>query len=321
MEGPQEAKNLNIGDKGKNNDTFPCDLCNYFCASQQVLKRHMEAKHEGIRYPCDQCEYSATQISHLKRHKKGKHEGIRYPCDQCEYTATRISLLKEHKKAKHEGIRYPCDLCEYSATQMSNLKKHKEARHEGIRYPCDQCEYSATEMSKLKKHKEAKHEGIRYPCDQCEYRGTRMDDLKRHKKTKHDGIRYSKKFKHEKFEYTAMQLGNIEVHHQKEISPVTMKDNVIVEKLAISKNQDFIEYVLEPEFIEVSEMHEVDKEIKTEMDIDPLSIIDYYDSENNTTMVEINKGNAMNKDCEAKIEPDIDLVVKTEPSDISELID
>ena len=49
MEGPSEAKKLKIGDKGKNENTFPCDLCDYFCASEQTLKMHREAKHEGIR--------------------------------------------------------------------------------------------------------------------------------------------------------------------------------------------------------------------------------------------------------------------------------
>ena len=43
-------------------------------------------------------------MNDLKRHKEAKHEGIRYPCDQCEFAATRISLLKRHKEAKHEGI-------------------------------------------------------------------------------------------------------------------------------------------------------------------------------------------------------------------------
>ena len=35
----------------------------------------------------------------------------------------------------------------------------------------------------------------------------------------------------------------------------------------------------EPVFIEVAEMYEEDKEIKTELEIDPLSIINYDDSE------------------------------------------
>jgi len=220
MEGPPEAKRLKVTDKGMEENTFPCDSCNHIFASKKTLKRHKEAKHEGIRYPCDQCEYSATQMSHLNKHKEAKHEGIRYPCDQCKYISA----------------------------------------------------YSA--------------------------------DLKRHKKSKH--------YEHK---YTAMQSANIGGHHKKEISKITMKVKVMVEKLSLSKYQDYLEHVQEPEFIEVSEMCEVDKEIKTEEDIDPLLIIHYDDSENNTTMVDIKKRKTVNSDCETKIEQDEDFVLKTESSD------
>ena len=206
-----------------------------------------------------------------------------------------MSALKHHKKAKHEGIRYPCDQCEYSATQVGTLKKHKEAKHEGIRYPCDQCEYSATQMSALKTHKEAKHEGIRYPYDQCEYSAIDMGTLKTHKEAKHEGISYPCA----KFD-------------KKEISPITMKVKVMVEKLPISKYQGYLQNVQEPEFIEVSEMYEVDKEIKPELDIDPLSVINYDDTENNTTV---------NSDFETKIEKEEDSDLKTESSDLSEFIE
>ena len=124
MEGPPEAKKLKTEDEEKNKKTFPCKLCDYIYASKNTLKRHKEAKHEGIRYPCDQCEFSATRMGYLKEHKEAKHEGIRYPCDQCEYRSTEMGALKRHKEAKREGIRYPCDQCEFAATQMSNLKKH-----------------------------------------------------------------------------------------------------------------------------------------------------------------------------------------------------
>ena len=106
-----------------------------------------------------------------------------------------------------------------------------------------------------------------------------------------------------------MQTGNIEVHHQKEISPITMKVKVMVQKLSLSKYQGYLQHVQEPEFIEISEMYEVDKEIKTELDIDPLSVINYDDTENNATLVD------MNSDFEFKIEKEEDFVLKTESSD------
>ena len=39
-----------------------------------MLKRHVESKHEGVRYPCSKCDFVATQASSLKIHVKNKHE-------------------------------------------------------------------------------------------------------------------------------------------------------------------------------------------------------------------------------------------------------
>ena len=88
-----------------------------------------------------------------------------------------------------------------------------------------------------------------------------------------------------------MRSGNKEVRHKIEFFSA-------VKNPLPSKYQDCLGQ--KPGFIEESEMYKVDKEIKTEEEIDPLSIIIYDDSE-------------------TKIE--IDLVMKTESSDISEFID
>ena len=41
-------------------------------------KRHIESKHEGVRYLCDKCKYAVTSAIHLKRYIESKHEGVRY---------------------------------------------------------------------------------------------------------------------------------------------------------------------------------------------------------------------------------------------------
>ena len=59
--------------------------------------------------------------------------------------------------------------------------------------------------------------------------------------------------------------------------------------MSVSKHQGYLEEFQEPEFIEVSEMYDEDKEIKTEDGSDLLSIKDYDNSENNTTIVDMKK--------------------------------
>merc|ERR1740128_1103379 len=276
------------------------------------LERHIKSKHEGISYPCDQCDYVAIHKYHLKQHERSKHEGIRYPCDQCDYVATQQSSLNTHKKSQHEGIRYLCDQCDYVATTHSNLITHKQSKHEEIRYPCDQCEYAATYFKNLKRHKQSKHEGIRHPCDQCEYAATNLSDLKKHSKRKHGGQHCDK---------TTFKANG---KHGK----------VMIEKLDLSKNlkHQNSQNSIETEFVEISYMDVADTEIKIEESVDPLSDPLSTNMHNDSISKEPpnkHKGEVFkptasphSDDCElqTKLEIEEDLVIKTEPSDVSEFI-
>ena len=52
---------------------FPCGHCEYAATDGANLKKHIEAKHLGVRYSCELCPYQATQKQNLKRHYKLKH--------------------------------------------------------------------------------------------------------------------------------------------------------------------------------------------------------------------------------------------------------
>ena len=80
---------------------------------QADFRSEEPGRFKGVRYPCDQCDYFTATANNLKQHIESKHEGVRYPCNQCDYMTTRAWNLKQHKESKHEGIRYPCDHCEY----------------------------------------------------------------------------------------------------------------------------------------------------------------------------------------------------------------
>ena len=64
---------------------FHCDDC----GKPSLLKMHIKAAHEGVRYHCDQCDYKATFKVNLSIHKETVHEDLRYPCDQCAYKTVR----------------------------------------------------------------------------------------------------------------------------------------------------------------------------------------------------------------------------------------
>ena len=52
---------------------------------------------------------STIHVNNLKRHVEAKHEGIHYLCDQCDDKITRKLKLNTHTEAKHKGILNSCD--------------------------------------------------------------------------------------------------------------------------------------------------------------------------------------------------------------------
>ena len=139
------------------NSNYECEPCQKIFTRKDVLTRHIQSKHDGIKYACDQCEYQTTQQGHLDRHIQSKHEGVRYACDQCDNHFTRQESLTEHIQSKHEGTKYACDQCDHQFTLQNGLKQHKKSIHQGLKYACDQCDYQATQLSNLRRHMKKYH--------------------------------------------------------------------------------------------------------------------------------------------------------------------
>merc|ERR1712126_487683 len=111
------------------NGRFLCDECEKHYCSKQMLERHFQSSHEGVKYSCNQCNNRFTLQSNLTAHIKSRHEGVKYPCNQCNFQATLQSSLIHHCKSKHEGVKYPCNQCDYQATQQGHLRKHIKSIH------------------------------------------------------------------------------------------------------------------------------------------------------------------------------------------------
>ena len=70
-------------------------------AINQALKRHIEVKHEGVKYNCSKCSFKSRSRSHLNEHTKVEHEGVQYNCDKCSFTANCKTKLYIHIKSMH----------------------------------------------------------------------------------------------------------------------------------------------------------------------------------------------------------------------------
>ena len=56
------------------------------------------------KYPCDECDYQADAPAFLKRHKQAKHEGVILDCLFCDQSFSFRSSLIRHQKRIHTKL-------------------------------------------------------------------------------------------------------------------------------------------------------------------------------------------------------------------------
>ena len=72
-----EEKNVTKGkgNKEKQENQFPCLLCNKKYRTYNHLNTHKMKEHEEKKYMCEQCEFQSSWLSNFLTHKQSKHEG------------------------------------------------------------------------------------------------------------------------------------------------------------------------------------------------------------------------------------------------------
>ena len=74
-------------------------------SSAQCLRKHIRAKHDGMRYECKECGKEFTSAWWLREHIRHKHEGLRHECKECGKAFSSAQYLREHIRIDHQGFR------------------------------------------------------------------------------------------------------------------------------------------------------------------------------------------------------------------------
>ena len=81
------------------------------------------------KFSCNKCEFVSIHRIAFKKHILAKHEGIRYQCEQCEKNYSDSGALWKHKRTVHEGFVHECDICEKQFPEPSAAYRHKKSMH------------------------------------------------------------------------------------------------------------------------------------------------------------------------------------------------
>lgn len=69
---PNKDRSMEM-DEPRDPKIYSCDQCDFTSAHPTSIKRHVAAKHEGIRHKCQVCDFHASQTHDLKRHTSRIH--------------------------------------------------------------------------------------------------------------------------------------------------------------------------------------------------------------------------------------------------------
>jgi len=198
-----------------------CEQCDFHSTSKSNLKKHVQSKHDGIRYFCDQCDHITTQNSHLKAHIRSKHKDNTIVNDNLkikgltgeertnsiavsdpDFFANYLNNEDDSFQIKSEEIEdmedmtnQTCEsLTEFNAKpfsfeteeidQSTFVFKTENIEYEQFSAPSENSDYQVN--PNFYKPTPEKH----HKCEQCDFYSTTKSNLKKHVQSQHDGIRY-----------------------------------------------------------------------------------------------------------------------------------
>ena len=123
---------------------YKCEYCTSYTVKRKgTLNEHILHKH-SIRngkefkklFTCtdEDCKFETQYGNSLKKHIEAKHEGIvRYKCDfmNCDYRTNESKSLREHSFFHNGGTPHKCDRCDKMFTRLRQMTKHKKKQHIG----------------------------------------------------------------------------------------------------------------------------------------------------------------------------------------------
>ena len=128
--------------KHQNIKKYICEWCSRGFYDHCTLKKHVVRKHSESpeTWSCDQCKFTTRCQDLLNKHKQSRHLGIRpYVCDYCGFSTSHRQHLKRHINNLHlnnnnngQGQQqHSCHLCSFKSQRRDNMKAHVIKRHNG----------------------------------------------------------------------------------------------------------------------------------------------------------------------------------------------
>ncbi|KAK4883134.1 hypothetical protein RN001_006453 [Aquatica leii] len=162
-------------------DIFKCTECGVRSNSNASLKKHIKARHIGVKgFVCHICGKQSSCQSSMRRHM-GFHSTDRpFQCQYCDFCAKSMNIIKVHTARRHFAEKCVCDICAKIFKSQPSLLQHRKRIHSNQKHVCDICGKAFIEKYILTKHMK-RHVGQRlYECKLCNKEFFTVRTLKEH---------------------------------------------------------------------------------------------------------------------------------------------
>ena len=155
----EEAEGAEEVDTSKQQQNFPCDICDRQFSSKAMLLTHIRVHIEEKPFKCKTCDYESTSKGNLKSHISTVHDKP-HKCDICGKSFAYKNSLLYHINS-HTGARpYKCGQCPKSYGSSPALSLHRKT-HSPPSYKCEFCGKMFSQLANLKTHRDGnKQHGI-----------------------------------------------------------------------------------------------------------------------------------------------------------------
>ncbi|XP_017786292.1 PREDICTED: uncharacterized protein LOC108569298 [Nicrophorus vespilloides] len=173
--------------------TYNCDKCDFGTFRRDVLRRHEEVVHNGMRFICKVCGKKFTskysQIAHEKMHHRQILDCEKFKCEICNKVFVHKKTLVHHMKIHSGNNKFVCDVCGKTVASADSLKHHLMVHSGSKPYTCPVCGKRFNKKQLCTIHERTHGKSKPYSCTICHSNFTQRSSLVVHTRRFHTSIR------------------------------------------------------------------------------------------------------------------------------------
>ena len=166
-----------------NTDTHICEICSNIFKTKSAIKAHMKRHSDQpmYKYPCNQCTRGSQSEESLKKHIEAHHQGHQFMCSFCPSTFFNDEVRSMHETRLHSEKTISCEHCDKKFAKTYLLNAHvREVHIKKKDKQCPFCQEEFYDLTTFQCHVNRHTNNRPFACETCGKAFLTSRDLKKH---------------------------------------------------------------------------------------------------------------------------------------------